>query len=114
MIQKFKPLALTTLSLLLAAESSARALELSLSQAAGRAILERHCARCHAIDGAGTSPLALAPPLRDAYTRFSREELKMRLSEGIGSHFSGMPQIAFSSEEVAEIVDYLTSLPATR
>ncbi|MFN0190862.1 MAG: c-type cytochrome, partial [Aestuariivirga sp.] len=43
--------------------------------AAGRAILERECSSCHAIDAAGGSPLAKAPPFREVVTRYPPENL---------------------------------------
>lgn len=78
--------------------------------AGGEAILAKNCGRCHAIDRTSSSPFAPAPPLRDAYKKFSVEELKMRLSEGVVSHFKDMPQIDFTDEQVAAIVDYLGTL----
>jgi mono/diheme cytochrome c family protein len=92
--------------------SSALALELSPAQAEGKAILQKNCGRCHAIGVSGESPLADAPPFRNIYAKFAVEELKMRLSEGVVSHFRGMPQIDFTSEEITRIIDYLDVLKA--
>ena len=36
----------------------------------------------------------------------------MRLSEGVVSHYRGMPQIDFTSEEIDRIIDYLDVLTA--
>lgn len=76
----------------------------------GRALLEKNCGRCHAIDGAGASPLAGAPPLRDIYRQRPTERLEFEFSEGMGSRHPDMPQIQFSDEEVAAILTYLDGL----
>jgi len=105
-------MAFMLLLLAFAGASSALALELSPAQAEGKAILQKNCGRCHAIGVSGESPLADAPPFRNIYAKFAVEELKMRLSEGVVSHFRGMPQIDFTSEEITRIIDYLDVLKA--
>lgn len=80
----------------------------------GKAILERNCGRCHAIDATSSSPLAQAPPLRDVYLKFPNEELRIRLSEGIVSHYKDMPMIDFTDEQITAILDYLSSLSQAR
>lgn len=80
--------------------------------ARGRAVLQQNCARCHAIDSSGDSPMSTAPPLRDIYARFAPRELQAELSEGMVSHFRDMPQIEFASEDVDAILAYLYRLSA--
>ncbi|MGD9503161.1 MAG: cytochrome c [Methyloceanibacter sp.] len=84
----------------------------------GRAILAAHCGRCHALDATGTSPLAQAPPLREVYLKYPIDQLEEGFAEGMGSRHRDMPQIPFSSEQVAAILAYLGSVtgvdPATR
>jgi mono/diheme cytochrome c family protein len=86
--------------------------------AAGKAILKTNCARCHAIDATGSSPLAKAPPLREVYLRYPIDQLEQGFSEGMGSRHRDMPQIQFSSDQVVAILDYLGSItgvpPETR
>lgn len=76
----------------------------------GKAILERNCGRCHALEATGASPLPQAPPLREVYRRFPIEELEVGLAEGMGSRHRDMPQIQFSTEDVAAILTYLGSI----
>ena len=58
----------------------------------GKTILETHCARCHSIAAAGSSPLQQAPPLREIYLRDPIEELEGGFAEGMGSRHRDMPQ----------------------
>ena len=76
----------------------------------GKAILENNCSRCHSIAATGESPLPKAPPLREIYLRYSIEQLEEGFAEGMGSKHRDMPQIQFSSEQVAAILTYLGSL----
>ena len=78
--------------------------------ATGKALLQKHCARCHAIEAAGESPLKTAPPMRDIYGRYATRELQEELSEGMVSKHKAMPQISFSDEDVAAILAYLYDL----
>jgi mono/diheme cytochrome c family protein len=78
--------------------------------AQGKAILQEHCARCHAIEAAGASPFKSAPPMRDIYGRYATRELQQELSEGLVSKHKAMPQISFSDEDVAAILAYLYDL----
>lgn len=76
----------------------------------GKTLLQKHCARCHAIEATGGSPLEAAPPLRDIYARYPTRELQEELSEGMVSKHKAMPQISFSDEDVAAILAYLYDL----
>ncbi|HJZ45304.1 MAG TPA: cytochrome c [Hyphomicrobiaceae bacterium] len=80
----------------------------------GKAILHKHCARCHAIEAAGESPLKAAPPMRDIYGRYATRELQEELSEGMVSKHKQMPQISFSDEDVAAILSYLYDLARSK
>ena len=72
--------------------------------ARGRVVLQQNCARCHAVDSSGDSPMKSAPPMREIYARFAPRALQAELSEGIVSHFKDMPQIEFASEDVDAIM----------
>jgi cytochrome c len=76
----------------------------------GKALLELHCTRCHAVGIGDTSPVKTAPPLGDIYKRYPTEELEAVLSEGAVSRHKAMPQIDFTDEEVAAIMTYLYRL----
>lgn len=78
----------------------------------GRALLAKNCGRCHAIDRSGASPLAQAPPLREIYRQRPDERLEFEFAEGMGSRHADMPQIQFSSEEIAAILTYLGGISA--
>jgi mono/diheme cytochrome c family protein len=74
---------------------------------AGRAVLERNCGRCHALAAESRSPLAEAPNLWIVLRSYSPERLEFELAEGIGSRHRDMPQIQFTSDEIAGIEAYL-------
>ena len=78
--------------------------------ARGKAILQEKCGRCHAVDAVGESPLKMAPPMRDIYTRYAPRELQEELLEGIVSKHKAMPQIPFSHEDVDAMMWYLYDL----
>jgi cytochrome c len=84
----------------------------------GKAVLEANCARCHAIDAKGVSPLRQAPPLREVYLNYPIDQLEEGFAEGMGSRHRDMPQIQFSDEQVEAILIYLGGItgvdPATR
>jgi len=73
----------------------------------GRAILERNCGRCHAVDAGDASPLKEAPNLAIVLRSYPGERLELELGEGIGSRHRDMPQIQFSAEEITSIYYYL-------
>lgn len=79
----------------------------------GKALLTDKCGRCHAIDATSSSPLAQAPPFREVFRKFPTEELRIRLLEGVVSHFEDMPQVDFTEEEVTAIINYLSTLYVT-
>ncbi|MBC8130246.1 MAG: cytochrome c [Rhizobiaceae bacterium] len=78
--------------------------------AAGRALAQVNCARCHAIGPDGESPFAGAPAFRTLHERYPVRSLEEALSEGIIVGHSAMPQIAFEPMEIADLVAYLESL----
>lgn len=76
----------------------------------GKSILAVHCGRCHSLDATGASPLPQAPPLRDVYLKYPIDQLEEGFAEGMGSKHRDMPQIQFSAEQVAAILNYLGSI----
>ena len=92
----------------------AQAAEIDQLNAKGKAILQDKCARCHAIEAIGDSPLPQAPPMRTIYTRFAEKELRAELSEGMVSRHREMPQIQFSDEDVYAIMTYLYKLASRK
>lgn len=79
--------------------------------AEGKLLLEKNtCARCHAIEATGDSPLKQAPPLRDVYRKYPAQKLEFEFAEGMGSRHKDMPQIQFSSGQVDAILIYLSEI----
>jgi len=97
-------------SVALCAASTVDAASFARRAARGKIILTDRCGRCHATGATGDSPMTGAPPMREVYARFSPRELQAELSEGMVSHYSQMPQIDFSSEDVDAILAYLYAL----
>ena len=80
--------------------------------AKGLAILQEHCARCHALGTTGNSPHPQAPPFRDVVKRYPVEDLEESLAEGIVSGHPDMPEFTFEPKEINSILAYLNSLKA--
>ncbi len=84
----------------------------------GKAILQAHCSKCHSLEATGASPLPEAPPMREVYLKYPIDQLEQGFAEGMGSRHREMPQIQFSTEQVAAILSYLGSItgvdPASR
>ncbi|HVX36890.1 MAG TPA: cytochrome c [Hyphomicrobium sp.] len=78
----------------------------------GQAILEKNCARCHAIGATGDSPHPQAPPFREVVKRYPVEDLEESLAEGIVSGHPDMPEFTFKPEEIGAIISYLNDLKA--
>lgn len=89
---------------------AAHAAETDRLNAKGKAILQDKCARCHAIEATGDSPLPQAPPMRTIYRRFNERELRAELTQGMVSKHREMPQIEFSDDDVYAIMTYLYTL----
>jgi mono/diheme cytochrome c family protein len=82
----------------------------------GRALVQAHCAACHAVGSRGASPNREAPPLRTLGQRYPIENLEEALAEGILVGHPAVPQFQFGAEEVESLVAYLRSIqtPAKR
>jgi mono/diheme cytochrome c family protein len=73
----------------------------------GGVLLETRCGRCHGLAAEAKSRLKAAPNLWDTLRSYPAERLEFELAEGIGSRHPGMPQIQFTSEEIALVKAYL-------
>jgi len=80
--------------------------------AEGRALLEKNCARCHAIGPEGESAHKEAPPFRIVVTRYPPDDLAEALAEGLVSGHPDMPEFVFEPNEVGAITAYLNALRA--
>ena len=82
----------------------------AVSLAAGKALLSKHCSRCHQIEAKGLSPLPIAPPFRDLMQRYKPDDLEEALGEGLSSGHPTMPEFVFEPDEIAGIVAYFSTL----
>ncbi len=80
--------------------------------AAGLALIEKNCARCHAVGRTGTSPRPEAPPFRDLSRRYPIDSLAEALAEGIVTGHNDMPEFRFAPHEISAILAYLKSIAA--
>jgi mono/diheme cytochrome c family protein len=76
----------------------------------GKRLAATHCARCHAIDKTGDSPLAIAPPFRTLHERYPVEQLEEALAEGIVTGHQDMPEFRFGAGQVGDIIAFLKTL----
>jgi|SRR5689334_25218624 mono/diheme cytochrome c family protein len=76
----------------------------------GKRLAQSHCARCHAIEKAGDSPLTIAPPFRQLHERYAVETLEEALAEGIVTGHPDMPEFQFSASEVGDFIAFLKTL----
>ena len=76
----------------------------------GEELLQRDCARCHAVGRTGASPRQDAPAFRTLGQRYPIESLEESLAEGIMSGHPDMPEFAFDAEDVGAIIAYLKSI----
>ena len=93
-----------------AASPAADPTELQGQIADGRAIAERECATCHALDQSTASPRADAPPMRDLLARYDKDALANDLIEGIKLGHKDMPQFDFNVIAADALVAYLRSI----
>lgn len=101
----------STLALLVAVGGPAAwAAEDAAATAKGKALLEKNCARCHAIGLEGASKHPKAPPYRDVVLRYPVENLAEALAEGIMTGHPDMPELSFSPGEIDAILAYLRDL----
>ena len=73
----------------------------------GKAILEGNCGRCHAVAPGVESPRGGAPNLSIVLQSYPAERLRAELTEGIRPKHPEMPQVSFSSDDIASIYFYL-------
>jgi|SRR6516165_10415079 mono/diheme cytochrome c family protein len=76
----------------------------------GRALVERHCSRCHAIDISGSSTHPEAPPFRTLGMRYPIDSLAEALAEGLVTGHPDMPEFMFEVHDVGAILAYLQSI----
>ena len=78
--------------------------------AKGQTILTEKCARCHAIERAGPSPLPAAPAFRELHKKYPIATIAEALAEGIVTGHPDMPNTPFVQEDIDAIIGYIESL----
>jgi cytochrome c len=76
----------------------------------GEALLQRDCAKCHAIGRSGETPDKAAPAFRTLGQRYPIESLEEALGEGLLSGHPDMPEFQFDADDVGAIIAYLKSI----
>lgn len=76
----------------------------------GEELLQRDCARCHAVGRTGDSPRKEAPAFRTLGQRYPIDALEEALAEGIMSGHPDMPEFSFDADDVGAIIEYLKSI----
>ena len=73
----------------------------------GQSLLKKRCGRCHAVSAESKSPIGAAPNLWEKLRSYPSERLDFELAEGMGSRHPTMPQVQFTTEEIAAVQSYL-------
>ncbi len=76
----------------------------------GKALVEMHCARCHAIGADGASPHTNAPAFRSLHKLHPVQALREPLTRGIAAPHDEMPKFKLPDSDVDKIVAYINSL----
>jgi len=104
---RFLGLVIALAAILLNAGESAVAQ--SAAERRGLRFARLHCAQCHAIEGVGESPLAIAPPFRTLHLKYPVEDLQRPLAEGIHPK---MPLFQLTSAQITDLMAYFKTLEA--
>ena len=76
----------------------------------GHALLEDHCARCHAIEKTGNSPNPVAPAFRTLNRSFDLDLFQGQLQRGLMAGHPDMPEFKFSEADARAVAAYLRSV----
>ena len=77
---------------------------------AGKALAQKHCARCHNIELTGTSSEKLAPPFRTFIKKWPVSYLEEALAEGIVVGHDIMPEFEFEPKDITNLLDFIDDL----
>lgn len=102
------------LALLLIGAWSEASYALDREQRHGKALLQTHCARCHAISEKGQSPLADAPPFRTFGEKLYDTDFGQRLQDGLTTIHPGMPTFRFNRGDAEAAVNYLKAIQRSK
>lgn len=76
----------------------------------GHDIAQNKCAKCHAINLDGVSPISQAPPFRTFSRKWPIESLEEALAEGIQVGHGPMPEFVFEPGQIADLTAYLRTI----
>lgn len=76
----------------------------------GKRLVEKNCARCHAVASTGRSTHPDAPPFRLLHRRYPIEDLEEALAEGISTGHPDMPEFVADPQQIGAIVAYIRTL----
>lgn len=97
------------LLLIVAASNAAHGLD--AEQRRGKQLVERLCARCHAVSTTGRSPHPDAPPFRSfGEKKLYDEDFRQRLQDGLFTIHPDMPTFEFSRDDATAVVNYLRAI----
>lgn len=109
-MKRFAP-ALLAVSVLWSTTSQA----LDLEQRRAEALLQRMCARCHAVGRTGASRNDLAPPFRNlGENKLYDPDFAQRLLDGYSSIHRAMPTARFGRADAEAVVSYLRAIQEPR
>ena len=98
-----------TMTMPRAASSLSTAMDVEAA-ARGATIARTSCAGCHAIEAAGDSPMAIAPPFRVIVRRRSSDDLAAAFERGLVTPHPAMPPYVFRANEIHDLTAYLDTL----
>ena len=98
------------LALLMTGAWSTAGYALDVEQQRGKTLLEKLCARCHAVGATGQSPHAEAPPFRTFGEKLYDDDLGQRLQDGLTTIHPDMPTFHFRRRDAEAAVSYLRSI----
>lgn len=78
----------------------------------GHELAQLLCARCHAVAGEPSSPLAEAPVFRDLTARLTVDGVEDMLAESLTLGHDPMPQWELSGGQIEDLLAYIVSLDA--
>ena len=100
------------LALLMISAWSNAGYALDQEQQRGRVLLEKLCARCHAVSATGQSPHPDAPPFRTFGENLYDRDLGQRLQDGLTTIHPDMPTFHFKRRDAEAAINYLKSIQA--
>ncbi len=84
---------------------------LDAEQQHGEALLQKMCARCHAVGTSGSSPNKQAPAFRSfSENKLYDPDFVQRLQEGYSSIHKFMPTFRFDRDDAEAVVNYLKAI----